>query len=105
MCSISGPDQRHLGCTFGHATEAATCAAVPSGSTSIEGGSTSNEGRLDLERRAARPRTEGGSTSNEGRLDEVVLYVEGENAGAIRLYESFGFTHAARDTDVLYARS
>jgi mycothiol synthase len=64
-----------------------------------------HEGRLNLERGAAQPRTEGGSTSNEGRLDEVVLYVEGENAGAIRMYESFGFTHAARDTDVLYARS
>jgi mycothiol synthase len=37
-------------------------------------------------------------------LGEVVLYVEGENAGAIRLYESFGFSHAPRDTDMLYAR-
>ncbi|HET6563585.1 MAG TPA: mycothiol synthase [Marmoricola sp.] len=34
---------------------------------------------------------------------EVVLYVEAANSGAIRLYESYGFTHAARDTDVLYA--
>lgn len=38
-------------------------------------------------------------------LAETVLYVEGENTGAIRLYESFGFTHAARDTDVMYART
>jgi mycothiol synthase len=36
-------------------------------------------------------------------LDEVVLYVEGENTGAIRLYTSFGFTHAPSDTDVMYA--
>jgi mycothiol synthase len=36
-------------------------------------------------------------------LDEVVLYVEAENTGAIALYESFGFTHADRDTDVMYA--
>jgi mycothiol synthase len=36
-------------------------------------------------------------------VGEVVLYVEGANRGAIRLYESFGFTHAARDTDVMYA--
>ena len=34
---------------------------------------------------------------------EVVLYVEAANTGAVRLYESYGFTHAARDTDVLYA--
>lgn len=36
-------------------------------------------------------------------LDEVVLYVEGDNHGAIRLYESFGFTHASADTHVQYA--
>jgi mycothiol synthase len=34
---------------------------------------------------------------------EIVLYVEAANAGAVRLYESYGFTHAPRDTDVLYA--
>jgi mycothiol synthase len=34
---------------------------------------------------------------------EVVLYVEAANTGAVRLYESHGFTHAPRDTDVLYA--
>jgi mycothiol synthase len=36
-------------------------------------------------------------------LDEVVLYVEGDNHGAIRLYESFGFAHSPADTHVLYA--
>jgi mycothiol synthase len=36
-------------------------------------------------------------------LDEVVLYVEAANVGAVRLYSSYGFTHAAADTDVLYA--
>jgi mycothiol synthase len=36
-------------------------------------------------------------------LEQVVLYVEGENTGAVRLYESFGFTHAPADTDVMYA--
>jgi mycothiol synthase len=34
---------------------------------------------------------------------EVVLYVEAANTGTVRLYESHGFTHAAKDTDVLYA--
>lgn len=38
-------------------------------------------------------------------LDEVVLYVEGDNHGAVRLYERFGFTHAAPDTDVMYLRA
>ena len=32
-----------------------------------------------------------------------MLYVEAENTGAVRLYESYGFTHAPKDTDVLYA--
>jgi mycothiol synthase len=35
---------------------------------------------------------------------EVELYVEAENATAVRLYESFGFSHAREDTDVMYAR-
>jgi len=35
-------------------------------------------------------------------LGEVMLYVDVQNAGAIRLYESLGFTHW--DTDVMYAR-
>ena len=39
------------------------------GSSSRHPLSTGHGGRLDLERRAARPRTEGGSTSNGGRLD------------------------------------
>jgi mycothiol synthase len=33
---------------------------------------------------------------------EVLLYVESDNP-AVRLYESFGFTHEPRDTDVMYA--
>ncbi len=33
--------------------------------------------------------------------DRVLLYVEGDNTGAIRLYESLGFSH--EDTDVMYA--
>jgi mycothiol synthase len=37
------------------------------------------------------------------RLGEVVLYVEADNHSAVRLYESYGFTHAASDTDVMYA--
>jgi mycothiol synthase len=35
-------------------------------------------------------------------LDQVMLYVDEDNLGAIRLYESLGFTHW--DTDVMYAR-
>ncbi len=38
-------------------------------------------------------------------LDEVVLYVEGDNAPAIAVYERLGFRHDARDTHVQYARS
>lgn len=37
-------------------------------------------------------------------VGEVILYVEADNATAVRLYESFGFTHVPRDTDVMYAR-
>ena len=38
-------------------------------------------------------------------LSEVILYVEAENQGAVRLYERHGFKHDAVDTDVMYARS
>jgi mycothiol synthase len=37
-------------------------------------------------------------------VGEVVLYVEADNVPAVRLYRSFGFTHDAEDTDVMYAR-
>jgi mycothiol synthase len=37
-------------------------------------------------------------------LDEVILYVEGDNAPAIAVYSGLGFTHAAEDTDVQYLR-
>jgi len=37
-------------------------------------------------------------------LNEVVLYVEADNAPALRIYDRLGFTHAAADTDVRYAR-
>ena len=36
-------------------------------------------------------------------LEEVVLYVEADNLTAVRLYRSYGFTHADRDTDVMYS--
>ena len=36
-------------------------------------------------------------------VGEVVLYVEADNVPAVRLYRSFGFTHDAEDTDVMYA--
>lgn len=35
---------------------------------------------------------------------EVHLYVESDNAPAVRLYEGLGFTHVAADTHVQYAR-
>jgi len=36
-------------------------------------------------------------------LDEVVLYVEADNAPAVQLYERYGFEHAPVDTDVMYS--
>lgn len=38
-------------------------------------------------------------------LDQVILYVEADNHVAVRLYERLGFTHAAVDTNVMYARN
>jgi mycothiol synthase len=37
-------------------------------------------------------------------LHEVVLYVESDNAAAVRVYEGLGFTHASEDTHVQYSR-
>jgi mycothiol synthase len=37
-------------------------------------------------------------------VDEVLLYVESDNAPAIAVYSGLGFTHAAEDTDVQYLR-
>jgi mycothiol synthase len=41
---------------------------------------------------------------SERGLAEVILYVEADNAPAIAVYSRLGFTHAAEDTDVMYAR-
>jgi mycothiol synthase len=38
-------------------------------------------------------------------VDEVLLYVESDNAAGRRLYEGLGFTHAAADTHVQYRRA
>jgi mycothiol synthase len=38
-------------------------------------------------------------------LDDVLLYVESDNAPAVHLYEKLGFTHAASDTHVMYVRA
>jgi mycothiol synthase len=40
----------------------------------------------------------------DGGADDVLLYVESDNLTAVRLYEGLGFTHAAADTHVMYAR-
>jgi mycothiol synthase len=37
-------------------------------------------------------------------VTEVLLYVESDNAPAVRLYSGLGFTHAAADTHVQYRR-
>lgn len=37
-------------------------------------------------------------------LEDVLLYVESDNAPAIHLYEKSGFTHAPADTHVMYER-
>ena len=37
-------------------------------------------------------------------VDEVLLYVESDNAPAVALYSRLGFDHAASDTDVQYRR-
>ena len=37
-------------------------------------------------------------------LDDVLLYVEADNTRAVSLYDGLGFTHAAADTHVMYAR-
>ncbi len=38
-------------------------------------------------------------------LEQVILYVEADNAPAIAVYERLGFTHAPEDTHVQYART
>lgn len=38
-------------------------------------------------------------------LDEVILYVEADNAPAVAVYAGLGFTHADADTDVMYRRA
>ncbi|QZY28808.1 mycothiol synthase [Nocardioides coralli] len=40
----------------------------------------------------------------ERGITEVLLYVEADNAPAIRLYQGLGFVHEARDTHVMYQR-
>jgi mycothiol synthase len=37
-------------------------------------------------------------------VDEVLLYVESDNAAAIAVYAGLGFGHAPADTHVMYRR-
>ena len=41
----------------------------------------------------------------ERGLGEVILYVEADNAAAVKVYSRLGFTHAEEDTDVMYRRA
>ncbi|CAB4729605.1 MAG: mycothiol synthase [Actinobacteria bacterium] len=41
---------------------------------------------------------------HDGGAREVLLYVESDNAPAVAVYSSLGFTHAAADTHVMYLR-
>ena len=38
-------------------------------------------------------------------VEEVLLYVESDNAPAVAVYSRLGFTHAEADTHVQYARA
>jgi mycothiol synthase len=49
--------------------------------------------------------TAGLSHLADAGVDEVLLYVESDNAAGRRLYEGMGFTHAAADTHVQYRRA
>lgn len=50
--------------------------------------------------------TRAGLAHLSGRgISEVELYVESDNAAAIRLYSGLSFTHHERDTHVMYQRS
>jgi mycothiol synthase len=40
----------------------------------------------------------------ERGLGQVILYVEADNAAAVKVYSRLGFTHAEEDTDVMYRR-
>lgn len=40
-----------------------------------------------------------------GGAQEILLYVESDNAAAIAVYSRLGFTHAASDTHVMYLRA
>jgi mycothiol synthase len=41
---------------------------------------------------------------HDAGLDEVLLYVESDNAPAVRVYSGLGFAHADTDTHVQYRR-
>jgi mycothiol synthase len=99
LLAVSADDGRLLGF---HWTKVHPAGAQgpPFGEVYVIGVAPDEQGR-----HLGRALLEAGLAHLAGRgLDQVVLYVEHDNHHAVRLYQAMGFTHADRDTDVMYTR-